>query len=65
MQPTRQSFVSRSKVERTGFRQVALVVALMAAIVLLMDAVFSPWEYDGRNAPASSLSMIPRIAAMR
>lgn len=64
MKPTRQSFVPPQG-NRTGFRHVALVVALMVAIALLTDVAFSPWQYDGRNAQASSLSMIPRIAAVR
>ncbi len=61
----RQSFLSPPRGDRPGFQQLLVVVALIVAIVLLSDQVFSPWQYDGQNAEASPLSMVPRGAIVR
>ena len=60
----RQSFLSPSRGNRPGFQQLVVAAALIAAIVLLSDVAFAPWQYDLPDAHASSLSM-PRVAVMR
>ncbi|MCY4549301.1 MAG: hypothetical protein OXC28_13125 [Defluviicoccus sp.] len=61
----RQSLLSPPRGNRPGFQQLVVVAALIAAITLLSDIAFAPWQYDRHNAQASSLPMVPRVAIMR